>query len=186
MADSKAASRYVKSLLGLAVEKGALEQVHQDMLLFSKVCEENRAFSLMLKNPIIKHDKKREILTKIFQGKVHALTLAIFDIITRKNRESLLQTMALEFHLAYNNFKGIGRATLITASPIDAELRSKFELMVKQISSTTEIELIEKVDKEMIGGFVLNVDDRQMDASIKSKLNALKVRFSQNPYVKEF
>jgi len=186
MTDSRAASRYVKSLLGLAVEKGALDQVHQDMLLFSKVCEENRAFSLLLKNPIIKHDKKRDILSKIFEGKVHALTLAIFDIITRKNREPLLQEIAREFHLAYNTFKGIGRATLITATPIDAELRSKFELMVKQISEKSEIELIEKVDQEMIGGFVLNVGDKQMDASMKNKLNALKVEFSHNPYVKEY
>ena len=73
MADSRAASRYVKSLLGLAVEKNALESVYQDMLLFTKVCEENRAFELMLKNPIIKHSKKREILEKIFEGKVHPL-----------------------------------------------------------------------------------------------------------------
>jgi len=187
MADSRAASRYVKSLLGLAVEKGALEQVHNDMLLFSKVCEENSAFALMLKNPIIKHDKKRDILTKIFQGKVHALTLAIFDIITRKNREPLLPAIAREFHLAYNEFNGIGRATLITATPVvDAELRAKFESMVKQISGRSQIELIEKVDQEMIGGFVLNVGDRRIDASIKNKLKALKVKFAQNPYVKEY
>ena len=48
------------------------------------------------------------------------------------------------------------------------------------------MEITEKVDAEMIGGFVLNVGDRQIDTSIKSKLKALKVKFSQNPYVKEF
>jgi len=52
MADSRAASRYVKSLLGLAVEQNALEQVHQDMLLFSRLCDENRALSLMLHTPL--------------------------------------------------------------------------------------------------------------------------------------
>mgnify|MGYP001571503800 CR=1 FL=1 len=66
MADSRVASRYVKSLLGLAVEKEALDKVHKDMILFSKVCEENRGFTLMLRNPIIKHDKKREIWKEIF------------------------------------------------------------------------------------------------------------------------
>ena len=68
MVDSRAASRYVKSLLGLAVEKNVLEAVHSDMLMFSKVVEENRPFELMLKNPIIKHEKKRDILEKVFQG----------------------------------------------------------------------------------------------------------------------
>lgn len=185
MADSRASSRYVKSLLGLAVEQNSLDQVHQDMLLFAKVCAENKDFVLMLRNPIIKHDKKREILQKIFQGKVNNLTLAIFDIITRKNREPLLPTIAKEFHNAYNEYKGIGKATITTAFPIDSTIRAEFEKIVKGLSDQKQVELIEKIDNEMIGGFVLEVGDKQLDASIKSKLNALKVRFSQNPYVKE-
>jgi len=186
MADSRAVSRYVKSLLGLAVEKNALESVYQDMLLFTKVCEENRAFELMLKNPIIRHSKKNDILHKIFEGKVHALSMAIFDIITRKNREPLLPGIAREFHTAYNLYKGIGRAYITTAIPLDSQLRSEFENIVKQLSEKTEVELTEKVDKEMIGGFLLNIGDRQIDASIKNKLKALKVKFSHNPYIKEF
>lgn len=186
MADSRVASRYVKSLLGLAVEKDALEKVHKDMILFSQVCEENRAFTLMLRNPIIKHDKKREILEKIFKGKVHNLTFAIFDIITRKNREPLLPEIAKEFHVAYNNYHEIGGATVITATPLDKNLRDEIEQIVKKLSHTKQVEITEKVDPEMIGGFVLNVGDRQVDASIKNKLKALKVKFSQNPYIKEF
>ncbi len=186
MADSRVASRYVKSLLGLAVERGALDNVHQDMVLFGKVCDENRAFTLMLRNPIIKHDKKREILEKLFSGKLHALTLAIFDIITRKNREPLLPAIASEFHLAYNDYKGVGEASVTTAVPLDAKLRIEIEKIVKKLSDKKEVEIEEKVDADMIGGFVLNVGDRQVDASIKNKLNAMKVKFSQNPYVKEF
>jgi F-type H+-transporting ATPase subunit delta len=186
MVDSRAASRYVKSLLGLAVEKNALEAVHSDMLLFSKVVDENRAFELLLRNPIIKHDKKREILQRIFEGKVHALTMAIFDILTKKNREPLLPTISKEFHAAYNVYKGIGRAYLTTAVPLDSELRADFESIVKKLSEKDKVELTEKVDKEIIGGFILNVADRQIDASMKNKLKALKVQFSHNPYIKEF
>jgi F-type H+-transporting ATPase subunit delta len=183
MADSRAISRYVKSLLGLAVEKNALESVHNDMLLFTKICDENRSFELMLK---IRHDKKREILEKIFQGKVNPLTMAIFDILTRKNREPLLPGIAKEFHTAYNIYKGIGKAFITTAVPLDSQLRTEFENIVKRLSEKDKVELTEKIDKEMIGGFILNVGDRQIDASMKNKLQALKVKFSHNPYIKEF
>ena len=186
MAESRAASRYVKSLLGLAVEKNVLEQVHNDMLLFAKVVDENRAFALMLQNPIIKHDKKRASLQQIFQGKVNPLTMAIFDIITKKNREPILSAVAKGFHNAYNLYKGIGKATIVTAVPIDAEMRRKIEGLVKEIGHTREVEVIERVDPSIIGGFILNVGDKQIDASIKSKLKGLRVKFSQNPYVKEF
>jgi F-type H+-transporting ATPase subunit delta len=186
MADSRAASRYVKSLLGLAVERNVLDQVHQDMLLFSKVVEENREFELVLKNPIIKHDKKREILERLFKGKVNPLTLAIFDIITKKNREPILPAIARGFHNAYNEYKGIGKAIVTTAIPLDESLRNELRDMVRKISHKGEVEMIEKVDPSLIGGFVLNVGDRQIDASMKSKLKALKVTFSHNPYIKEF
>lgn len=180
------ASRYVKSLLGLAVEKGALDQVHADMQLFTKVVEENRDFKLMLRSPVIKHDKKNDVLKSIFQGKVNALTLAIFDIITRKNREPILPAIASEFHNAYNAYKGIGEATVTTAVPMDKELRSEIEAIAKKVSDKTQLELQEKVDPEMIGGFVLKVGDQQIDASLKNKLNVLKIKFSHNPYIKEF
>jgi len=186
MVDSRAASRYVKSLLSLAVEKNALEAVHSDMLMFSKLIDENRAFGLLLKNPIIKHEKKRVILEKVFSGRVHPLTMSIFDILTRKNREPLLPAIAKEFHTAYNLYEGIGKATVTTAVPLDSALRIEFENITKKLSEKDKVELIEKVDKDMIGGFLLNVGDRQIDASIKNKLKALKVKFSHNPYIKEF
>jgi F-type H+-transporting ATPase subunit delta len=186
MAESRAASRYVKSLLGLAVEKGVLEEVHQDMLLFSKTVDENRSFGLLLHNPIVKHDKKRDILELLFKAKVNPLTMAFLDIITKKNREPLLPAIAKEFHNAYNFYKGIGKALITTAVPMDEKLRADIYAMVQNISGKKQIELIEKVDADLIGGFILHVGDRQIDASIKSKLKGLKVNFSQNPYVKEF
>lgn len=186
MAQTRVASRYVKSLLSLAVEQNSLDAVHKDMLSFSEVVKQNRDFSLMLRNPIIRHDKKREILEKVFAGRVNKLTMAIFDIITSKNREPLLPAIAEEFHHAYNVYKNVGEATVTTAVPLDATLRAEIEKIVKKLSDKKEVEIKEKVDAEMIGGFVLNVGDRQIDASIKNKLKALKVKFSENPYIKEF
>ncbi|HTH58011.1 MAG TPA: ATP synthase F1 subunit delta [Cyclobacteriaceae bacterium] len=186
MADSRVASRYVKSLLSLAEEQKAVDAVHNDMQLFDKVCLENRAFANMLKSPIIKHDKKKEILEAIFKGKVHKLTLAILEMLTEKNREPLLPAIAHEFHNAYNEYKGIERATVTTTIAVDAKLKGEIEAMVKKLSAKKQVELVEKIDKDLIGGFILNVGDRQIDASIKNKLKALKVKFAENPFVKEF
>ncbi len=186
MAELRVASRYVKSLLDLAVEKGQLEAVHEDMLLFSKVCKENHDFGLMLKSPVIRHEKKRDILEKIFSGKMNKLTLAIIDIVTRKNREPLLEAIAAEFHNAYNKQKGIGRASITTTIPMDKSLRGEIETIVKKLSDKKAVEIDEKVDQELIGGFILNVGDLQVDASIRSKLNALKLKFTENPFQKQF
>lgn len=185
MADSRATSRYVKSLLDLAIERNVLEEVHRDMLLFSDTVSKNRSFDLLLQNPIIKHDKKLQILKAVFEGKVHTLTMAFFEIITRKNREPILSGVARQFHNAYNDYKGIGKATVTTAIPLDARLRAEIEDLARAYSDKKQIELVENVDADLIGGFILKVGDRQVDASIKSKLKALELEFSQNPYIKE-
>lgn len=186
MADLRVASRYVKSLLELAVEQKALEEVHKDMQLFSSVCRENRNFTVMLKSPVIRHEKKRAVLEKLFSGKVNKLSLAIMDILTFKNREALLPAIAAEFHNAYNAYKGIGKASVTTTIPMDTEIREQIKAIVRKLSHHKEIELDEKVDQDLVGGFILNVGDQQIDASIKSKLKSLALTFSENPYIKEF
>lgn len=186
MADQRVASRYIKSLLGLAVEKNVLEEVHQDMQLFARVCNESRDFVAMLRSPIIRHEKKAAVLNKMFTGKVNGLTLAFIDIITRKNREPLLVAIANDFHPAYNEYKGIGEATITTTVPMDAALRKTIEELVKKLSDKKQVEVKEKTDKDLIGGFVLKVGSAQVDTSIKSKLRALSLKFSENHFVKDF
>jgi len=186
MSEKRAASRYAKSLLELAVEQGKIEEVRDDMQLFAKVCKENKNFTLLLKNPIVRHDKKKSILNAIFKDKVGKLTLAIFDIVTQKNREPILPLIATEFQTQYNAFKGIELAKVTTAVPLTKELKEKLVGIVKTISDRSSVELVEEIDKDIIGGFILKVGDRQIDDSIKSKLKALELEFSQNQYIKEF
>lgn len=186
MAGQRVASRYVKSLLGLAVEQNALEAVSRDMKMFDTLCDNNRDFLVMLRSPIIKHERKRDILERIFKGKVHELTWAILDIITRKNREPLLPAIANDFHRAYNEYHGIGSASLVTAFKIDPEIRKQIEAVAIKLSRKEKTDLIEKVDPSLIGGFILNVGDQQIDTSIAGKLKALRLKFSYNPYKREF
>ena len=185
MSDIRVASRYAKSLLELSAEKKVLDAVHKDMVNLIKTCEENRDLYLLLKNPIIKHDKKRNILNLVF-SKANKLTLAIFDIITRKNRESILLEIAKQFDIQYNIYNGIERASVTTAVALDKDLKKQLEEVVAKISKHDKVELVEKIDKDIIGGFILKVGDRQIDDSLRTKLKALDVKFSHNPYIKEF
>jgi F-type H+-transporting ATPase subunit delta len=186
MSDFRVASRYAKSLLSLAQEKGLLEQVREDMHLFAKVCRENRELVAMLKNPIIKQNKKLEVLKAIFSGKVNEMTIAIFDIITRKNRSNVLPSVAVEFKRQYNVVKGIETAIVVTPVAIDETLRKGFIAMISKISGKSQVELEEKVDASLIGGYLLRIGDKQVDDSLKGKLKDLERKFGENPYVKAF
>ena len=182
MSDIRVASRYAKSLIDLGEEKGSLEDIRQDMLLFSKTAKENREFQLLLKNPIINHEKKLAVLKAIFGGKVSPITDAFFRIITSKNRESVLEAVSNEFEFQYNVKKGIQAASVTTASPLTPELRKELtELVTARTGKTIQLE--EKVDPALIGGFVLNIGDTQIDDSVKSTLQRLRNKFNENAYI---
>lgn len=182
MSDIRVASRYAKSLIDLAEEKGTLEEVRQDMQLFSKIANDTRDFRLLLKNPIVKSDKKLAILKAIFGGKVSDLTSKFFQIITQKNRESILESVASEFEAQYNLRKGIQIASVATAVPLTDDLRNEFSRMVAAKTGKT-IQLEEKVDPSLIGGFVLTIGDTQIDDSIKSSLQRLRNKFNDQTFI---
>ena len=182
MSEIRVASRYAKSLIDLAQEKGVLEQVHADMQLFAKTVKENRDFKLFLINPIINHGKKLAVLKSLFTGKVNDLTLRFFLLITEKNREAVLEGMATDFIRQYNLMKGIEKAQVTTAVPLGAEAKSQLRQKVVQLTGKT-IELEEKVDPAIIGGFLLRVGDKQVDDTIRTSLRALKNKFKENPYI---
>jgi F-type H+-transporting ATPase subunit delta len=182
MSELRVASRYAKSLLDLAEEQGTLEQVKQDMDLFNKTLTESRDLRLLLRNPIVKHDKKLAILRAVFGGKVSNLTEKFFTIITQKNRESALEFIGAEFLTQYNTLRGVQTAEVTTAMPLTPELRAEVQALVRQQTGLQQVTLTEKVDASLIGGFVLRVGDRLLDDSVSFRLRKLRTEFSKNPY----
>lgn len=180
MANSRAAHRYAKALLDLAVEQNILEQVHTDMQLLAATCEENRSLVNMLQSPIVPHYKKFAVLKEIFKSRVSPVSFSIFEIITRKNREEILFDVAKQFHAQYNLYKGIQAAQVVTTFPIDDALRNQFKTIVQEASGKPQVELKEKIDPSLIGGFVIQIGDKLIDESVKGKLQALKQQFSKN------
>lgn len=177
MSEYRVSSRYAKSLIELAQEKGVLDQVKDDMVLFRDTCDASRDLSLMLKSPIIAHLRKGEILKELFGGKVNDLTLMFIDIVTKKTREFLLYPIATEFINQYNTVRGIQRATVISSTALTSAAREAINKVVTDVTGKT-VELEEQVDAELIGGFVLRVGDRQIDDSVKSRLENLRAELS--------
>lgn len=185
MEGTRVAARYAKSFLDLTMEQGILEQAYADMKLIADVAAENPELISLLKSPIIKTDKKQAILKEIFGAKINKVTSAYLQLITSRRRETYLPEVAQEFISQYKEKKKILTAVIITANGIDDNIRQRVIDLVKD-SKNTEVVLQEKINKALIGGFILRIGDKQVDASIARKLNNLKRNFKENPFVREF
>lgn len=174
------ASRYAKSLIDLAVEHKQLDEIRSDMKLVKQVCDENHEFVVLLNSPIVKTDKKLEIVSSVFSGKISNLSLSFLNLLAKKRRELYIPQIAAAYDEQFKIKKGIITAVITTATGLDAKLKSRVLEIVKQTNSANEIELVEKVDASILGGFVLAISDKQLDQSVKRKLNDLRKTFSSN------
>ncbi|MCL6258480.1 ATP synthase F1 subunit delta [Aquiflexum sp. TKW24L] len=184
MSQIKVATRYAKAILDLAIERNVLDAVVGDMKGLLSIAAQNRGFGLALANPIITFDKKFNILKALLGKSANEISMTFFDLVTRKNRSSALISTAQEFLRQYNEHKGIQVAEVTTTIPLTAILRKQFEEIVKEISGLQKVELVEKIDKNLIGGFILKVNDKQLDDSISGKLRNMRMKFNQRYFVK--
>lgn len=177
MNSTKAASRYAKALLELAIEQGNLEKVAADMAYMHKVCSEEKEFVILLNSPIIKSDKKISIFNSLF-GDFDRLSSMFIDLIAKNRREYMLGDIAASFDAQLKAHKGIVPVTLISAKVLNAKTK---DMIMEKISASVKgkLEVNEEIDESLIGGFIVRMDDKQIDASIATQFKNLKQRLTR-------
>lgn len=183
MPNPRLAGRYAKSLLGLAIEKGELEKVYEDMKVLQAICKSNRDFVALLKSPVIKNEIKWKILQAVTTGKTGELTNAFNRLLIIKNRESNLPDIISAFLTQYKEYKNIYTVQLTTAVPASEALKEQILNHLRKTTPMEKIELETKVDEEIIGGFVLQVGDKLVDASVAYDLREVARQFENNDFI---
>ncbi|HNW56209.1 MAG TPA: ATP synthase F1 subunit delta [Bacteroidales bacterium] len=172
MNDSKISVRYSRALFQSALEKKILDKVNQDMIFISEICKIPEAKEL-LQSPVIVPSKKTAILHKIFEGNVENITLSLIDLVIKNGRERHLPAVARMFLHTLKEYKGVTESILTTAVKVDDKIKIKIVELISDVFKT-KVELDEEIDPEIVGGFILRVDDQYIDASVRNKLRKIR------------
>ena len=182
MAGERIATRYAKSLLDLARDRGQLDSVKGDMEVFLEAVK-NRDLYLMLKSPIVSGDKKKAVLQAIFGEQFEPLSMSFVNLLVEKGREEVLPEVVREFERQYRVENGISTVVLTTAAPLGpGELEAIRAKLLASESTDRSVEIETRVDPALIGGFVLEYDNRLYDASVAHKLEQYRKEFKDNAY----
>jgi len=173
MKGNKVASRYAKALLDLAVEKNSLDQVYTDMVNVSQVLTDSKDLAAVLGSPVISPDKKATILETVFGNSCTPMSLGFLRLIVKKTRAGILPEIAGSFIEHYKKHNNILDVYLTSAVVLDNTVKEKVMAKVKA-KHHGQVNLIEKIDPSLIGGFIVRMDDDQLDASIANQLTNLK------------
>ena len=178
MSNSRAALRYAKAILDLAVENKAIDALEKDMQNIVSTIAESNELSEMLASPVIKATTKKEALLAIFKDS-HKITEGTISMLVDNKRLSMLNEVATKYLILNEELKGKDVAIVTTAVPLTADLEKKVLAKVSELTGN-KVSIENKIDENIIGGFVLRVGDLQYDASIANKLNSLKREFTNS------
>ncbi len=171
MVQSLAGNRYAQSLLEIAVDQNQLDAVYNDMHLIGTTISESKDLSILLNSPVVKSSKKNDVLNAVFGAKISDHTKKFLTLVTDRNRAALLEDIAYSFVNLYKEERNIIVAEVTSAVKLDDNQKKN---IIDLLKTDATIEMVEKIDPSIIGGFIVRVGDKQIDASILSELSNLK------------
>lgn len=185
MKSTKLASRYAKALFDLAKEKELIDKVNSDLKIVKEVISENHDLKAVIESPIIFADKKNNVFAEVFKGKLDEITFGFLSLLIKKKREPSLVTICNEYEHLHNDYHNIKIAYITTAQPLSEELKGKLQQILEE-GWKANVQICERVDEKIIGGFIVHIDDFLFNASILAKINKLRADFSSNIYQAAF
>ncbi len=178
MSLARISSRYAKSLIDFALEQNKLERIYEDILNL-KTATDNRDFLLLCKSPIVTAAKKEQVFKALFEKYLDPMTFGFFHILFKKGRELYIPEIVHEFIRQYDEINKKTKVTLTTAQTLDNQTVTAIKAKLTSSASTRDnIELETKVNIDLIGGFILEFEDKLYDASVAHQLRQMKKSLS--------
>ena len=167
------ARRYSAALFALAHEAAEVDKTVAELDAFVAALERDPALAEFFASPVVARDTKIAVLTEALGGRCSALTLNFLILLVRKRRESVVNLVARQMHELSD--AASGRAVVEIDAPKAMSAGDLAEL-ARRLSRVYRRTLVPRqtVSPELLGGIVVQVGDRYVDASISGRLEALR------------
>jgi F-type H+-transporting ATPase subunit delta len=163
---------YAEAILHVAEEKGQAEELLEELNGLIEYLDGNPELDRFLASPMIEAEPREKVIEQAFRGKASDLLLDSLLVVNRKGRLSALRAIAAAYRAELRDLRGWVDVHVRTAVPLTPALRQRLEQTLAT-STGRKPTLIEKVDPSVIGGLVVEVQGRKIDASVASRLHDL-------------
>ena len=167
-------TRYARALYSLALDKGVEEAVYQEMKCMHTQFMTLPEIKQLIINPIVNKEDRIKILTLCAGGEgVSEVTKDFINFVVQRDKEGLLQYMSGAYERVYRKSKGILLVKLVSADEIDKSITDRICRKIEETYSGI-VEFTSVIDKKIIGGFTVTVDNNRLDSSVLGELNSLR------------
>jgi len=166
-------NRYAKAIFQFALERKEESRLREELGILSEQFLSVPLLNKVLDDPTVPPTVKIDVLTTA-AGKENSDTyLQVIRLIVKNGRERYMQSIALMYDKVYKKAKNRITLKLITTEPASAEMEQKLVSLVNK--NKEQVDFSAKTDDDIIGGFILEIEDLRLDASIRNQLNQLRL-----------
>jgi F-type H+-transporting ATPase subunit delta len=164
---------YARSVLELATAQNQAREIGQELEELAKIIDADEAFRVFMSNPAVGEADRAKVLEKVFRGRVAPLVMNFLLVANRRGRLRILDQIVQAYSDLLEQQLGIVEVDVFVAQKLSSEQFDQVRERVGQ-ALKREVVLHQYVDESIIGGLVLRVADRLLDASVKAQLQAIR------------
>ena len=180
MSDVIAAGRYTRALFELAEKEGHLAEIDAGLHALAKILEAQPKVLLLMANPTLTNQEKYDLALSALAGDKTGLLERFLRVLIDKKRFALLPDIEEIFHDRFEKKQGVQEVEMLSAVPLSSEFFEKLKaVLTKKLRASplaagpearTEIRLIPRTDRGLLGGFILRFNGKEIDCSFKNRL----------------
>ena len=167
------AQRYTNALLTSAQEDNIIEQVGQELKEIINIFNQNPDIENFFSSPIVKKEDKKDVLEQTFKGKINDKFYNFLNILTDKNRMFILPNVEYLYSKKLAEKANIIEVEVQTVIELDSDIQNALKEKLHKITGKN-IQLKPIINKEIIGGVILNFEGQTIDGSVKTQLSKLQ------------
>lgn len=175
MIDGLIPNRYAKALYKYAADNGATESVYALAKVVIKSYQDNSGMQKVMANPFVKAADKEKLLVTAAGKDADKVFTRFVSLVVAHHREEFMYLIMLAYRDIYRREKNISQVQITTATPLAQAETDKIKALVEKAFPKTTLEYFMRVNPDIIGGFLIDVDSVRMDASISNELEQLRL-----------
>jgi len=163
---------YAAAIYEVGKKAGRVDLLDKELRDLAKLVAANEDFQAYLDSPVVGSEARKLAVEKLCRGKYCDELVDSLQILNRNDRLGIIREVANAYHDLYEESMGRVALHVLTAVPLTDAARTRLQERISRATGK-EVELEERIDESLIGGIVLQLEDRKFDRSIRRKLALL-------------
>lgn len=177
MKNTRVARRYAQALMMTTDSTAAIDTIAADLELIRNTLETSRALRRLVASPIVSVERKRNVFRELFGARVSRTTLSFLELLTEKQRETILPEIIEQYHALRDERYGIVNVDVAAAIEVTPQQEQRLAAQLERYTKK-KVRLRFTIDKALQGGLRVKIGDTVLDASIKHQLALLRERLA--------